>query len=54
MTVALQNTKLVDYGIQTEESDLRAHVCVNARQVYVYPTKKGVEVCYDVLKRTSA
>jgi hypothetical protein len=43
MTVALQNTKLVDYGIQTEESDLRAHVCVNARQVYVYPTKKGVE-----------
>lgn len=43
MTVALKNTKLVDYGIQTEQSDLRAHVCVNAGQVYVYPTKKGIE-----------
>ena len=43
MTVALRNTKLVDYGIQTEESDLRAHVCVNARRVYVYPTTKGIE-----------
>jgi len=43
VTVALRNTKLVEYGIQTEQSDLRAHVCVNARQVYVYPTKKGIE-----------
>ena len=42
MTVALRNTKLVEYGIQTEESDLRAHVCVNARQVYVYPTQQGI------------
>ena len=39
----LGNTTLVDYGIQTEQSDLRAHVCVNARCVYVYPTKKGIE-----------
>lgn len=43
MTVTLRNTDLVDYGIQTEESDLRAHVCVNARRVYVYPTIKGIE-----------
>lgn len=43
MTVTLGNTKLVEYGIQTEESDLRAHVCVNARRVYVYPTKKALE-----------
>lgn len=43
MTVSLGNTNLVEYGIQTEKSDLRAHVCVNARQVYVYPTKKGLE-----------
>lgn len=39
----LGNTALVDYGIQTEQSDLRAHVCVNAGFVYVYPTKKGIE-----------
>lgn len=43
MTVALRNTKLVEYGIQTEQSDLRAHVCVNAQQVYVYPTRYGIE-----------
>lgn len=43
MTVTLGNTRLVEYGIQTEESDLRAHVCVNARTVYVYPTKMGIK-----------
>jgi hypothetical protein len=37
------NIALVNYGIQTEQSDLRAHVCPNAKQVYVYPTLKGVE-----------
>lgn len=35
----LGNTKLVDYGIQTDSSDWRAHVCVNAGTVYVFPTK---------------
>lgn len=34
---------LVDYGIQNEKSDLRAHVCVLARTVYVYPTISGVK-----------
>jgi len=38
------NTKLVDHGITTERSDLRAHVCVNAGMVYVFKTSKAVEV----------
>lgn len=36
------NTALVKHGIQTEQSDLRAHVCPVAGMVYVYPTKEGV------------
>ena len=36
------NRILVEYGIQTEDSDLRAHVCVNAGIVYVFPTKLSV------------
>lgn len=32
---------LVEYGIQTEESDYRAHVCFAAGIVYVFPTKSG-------------
>lgn len=39
---AIGNTKLVSYGIHNEGSDIRAHVCVNARMVYVYPTSEGV------------
>lgn len=35
------NTSLVDYGILNEQSDLRAHVCVLARRVYVYETRAG-------------
>ena len=42
-TRALGNTRLVEHGIQTEQSDLRAHVCPVARKVYVYPTKRGLE-----------
>lgn len=38
------NTKLVSYGIHNEGSDIRAHVCVNARVVYVYPTSDGLDV----------
>lgn len=38
----LGNTELVEYGIQSEASDLRAHVCPNARMVYVYPTTRGL------------
>lgn len=33
---------LTNYGIQTEQSDLRAHVCVQARRVYVYRTRHGL------------
>lgn len=43
---ALGNTRLVPYGIQTERSDLRAHVCIRARVLYVYPTRSGV-ACLD-------
>ena len=39
METKIGNTKLVEYGIQTEDSDWRAHVCVNAQKVYVFPTK---------------
>jgi len=35
------NTVLVDYGIQTEDSDIRAHVSVIARRVYVFKTPEG-------------
>lgn len=38
----LGNTQLVEYGIQTEESDIRAHVCVLAKTVYVYRTIDGL------------
>lgn len=34
---------LIDYGIQTELSDVRTHVCPRVRRVYVYPTSCGVE-----------
>lgn len=34
---------LIDYGIQNEGSDIRAHVCVLAQTVYVYPTICGVK-----------
>lgn len=36
------NTKLVDYGIQTEKSDWRAHVCWTVGRVFYYPTDSGV------------
>ena len=36
--------QLVDYGIHTEESDIRAHVCVIAGKTYVYRTQHGVKV----------
>jgi len=34
--------KLVEYGIQNEQSDLRAHVGVLSGKVYVYRTSDGV------------
>jgi hypothetical protein len=36
-------TKLADYGIQNEESDIRAHVCFIARRIYIYATKNGLD-----------
>jgi hypothetical protein len=35
------NTQLVEYGIQNEQSDLRAHVCPKCQEVYVFPTLVG-------------
>jgi hypothetical protein len=32
----MPNTKLINYGIHTEQCDLRAHVCVLARAVYIF------------------
>jgi hypothetical protein len=37
------NTKLVEYGIYSEESDIRAHVCPLAKCVYIYRTTAGIE-----------
>lgn len=43
MVPSIGNVKIVEYGIQTEDSDWRAHVCVNAGKVYVFPTKLAVQ-----------
>ena len=32
------NTRLVNYGIFTEESDYRIHVCARVKKAYCYPT----------------
>ena len=37
------NTELIDYGIQNEESDIRLHVCVVAKQIWFFATRIGVE-----------
>jgi len=33
--------RLYNYGIQTEDSDIRAHVSVSNKTVYVFPTIEG-------------
>jgi len=33
---------LVDYGIQNDQSDYRAHVCFKVKEAYVFPTKSGL------------
>ena len=45
MSLLIPDTQpiMVSYGIHTEQSDLRVHVCVNAGKAYVYPTRYGVE-----------
>lgn len=35
---------LFNYGIRTENSDVRAHVCVLARKVYAFRTRDGVNL----------
>ena len=37
------STGLKDYGIQTEQSDIRAHVSVVNRAIYSYQTERGLE-----------
>ena len=37
------NTTLVEHGIQTELSDIRAHICPRERRVYIFPTQAGIE-----------
>lgn len=41
MQQAIGNRSLIRYGIQQEQSDLRAHVCFVAGALYVYPTNAG-------------
>lgn len=38
-----RQVELFDYGIQSEQSHLRAHVCPIVRRIYVYPTECGVK-----------
>jgi hypothetical protein len=38
------NTNLVHYGIQNDKSDYRAHVCVNAKAVYIFETSKAAKL----------
>ncbi len=37
------NDQLVEYGIQSEQSDCRAHVCPEVRRVYIYSTSHGID-----------
>ena len=41
--MSIGNTQLVEYGIRTERSDYRAHVCFKVKHVYLFKTKCGVE-----------
>jgi len=46
------NTKLVDYGLQNEESDYRAHVGYKTQHVFVFPTKPTQHLLQEI-ERTS-
>lgn len=41
--MSLGNTKLVDHGIQTDESDIRIHIGVYSKCAYIFKTRKGYE-----------
>lgn len=36
------NTKLFDYGIQSEDSDIRVHISVVSKRAYIYLTRDGL------------
>ena len=38
----LHKAQLFDYGIQNEDSHIRAHVCPQVKRVYIYPTSEGI------------
>ena len=40
--------RLHDYGIRTEVSDIRAHVGVRAKTVYVFRTAEAKEIASDM------
>ncbi len=42
--MSLNNTQLVNHGIQNENSDIRAHVGVLAQRLYIYKTEAGRQV----------
>lgn len=37
---------LVDYGIETEQSDFRVHCCVKAKEAWFFPIHSGVLAMY--------
>ncbi len=41
------NVDLLKYGIEDEQSDIRAHVTVQGRQVVVFQTETARQVCRD-------
>ena len=41
--MSVPEASLIKYGIQTEDSHIRVHVCPVVKRVYVYPTITGVE-----------
>ena len=45
--------KLQHYGIQNEHSDMRVHVCVQAKEAWCYPTSQGVVTMYSFPKASA-
>lgn len=49
------NAILVEYGIQNEQSDIRAHVCFAIKRVYIFKTINGLKAIEDrIYKERSA
>lgn len=42
--------QLVDYGIFSEVSDFRVHVCPIAKRLYVYPTQNATDLLLNAVK----